>query len=163
MSEQGGDESSDKPCFPTTTLAAVLLDSFNIFLKNLPLYLYIFFFTTLPLSFLLFSLSLSSRPVTTLVRHLEALALLAPTRFESRHLWKESRREAVSLLRLRALYLLPSYALSITAATSAVASAAAALSGKRPTLATAAAAVRLTWKRTLATSICVYGIMMGYC
>ncbi|KAJ0090641.1 hypothetical protein Patl1_14404 [Pistacia atlantica] len=124
----------------------ILFNSFEIFPVNKQIFLSIFTLTTLPLSFLLFSVSVSAQPIKAHVYNLEALAQLAPTRFEGRHLWKESRADALSLLHLRLSYFLPCYALSLIAAVSAVHSAHSAL----------------TWKRPLVTSICIYAVLVLY-
>nr|KYP51409.1 hypothetical protein KK1_026690 [Cajanus cajan] len=78
--------------------------------------------TTLPLSTLVISESISTHSLSSQIHHLEALARFAPTRFEARHVWHQSRHDALSLLRTRALFSLPSYLLSLAAALSAVAS-----------------------------------------
>ncbi|RVW27938.1 hypothetical protein CK203_094089 [Vitis vinifera] len=66
---------------------------------------------------------------------MEAVAALSPTRFEGRHVWKESCAYAISLL----------------AAIPAVHSMDLSCNGKRPTFDTALTAVRTTWKRPLVT------------
>ncbi|KAJ0032028.1 hypothetical protein Pint_14262 [Pistacia integerrima] len=124
----------------------ILFNSFEIFPVNKQIFLSIFTLTTLPLSFLLFSVSVSAQPIKAHVYNLEALAQLAPTRFEGRHLWKESRADALSLLHLRLSYFLPCYVLSLIAAVSAVHS----------------AHSSLTWKRPLVTSICIYAVLVLY-
>ncbi|KAL5548932.1 hypothetical protein UlMin_004163 [Ulmus minor] len=140
----------------------ILFDSLKIFLRNKQLYFSIFALATLPLSALLFSLSLSSHHLKSRIFHLESLARLASTRFEARHVWKESRDDAVSILRLKVLFFLPCYALSLFAAVTAVNSTSLAFSGKRPNLQTAIAAVKLTWKRPLVTTIYVYVLLFAY-
>ncbi|XP_019078482.1 uncharacterized protein LOC100243016 [Vitis vinifera] len=122
----------------------------------------IFALATLPLSLLLFSLSLSSHPIKSQIYHLEAVAALSPTRFEARHVWKESRAYTISLVRLNALFFFPCYALSLLAAITAVHSTGLSCNGKRPTLDTALTAVRTTWKKPLVTTICVYAVMLVY-
>lgn len=139
-----------------------LVSSFKILLRNPILHLSIFALATLPLSLLLFSLSISSRPIESKIYSLEALAIVAPTRFEARQIWKESREETVSLLRYKALFCLPSYVLSLLAAITAVNSTALTYDGKLANFDTAVKAVRLTWKRPLVTSIYVYGITCAY-
>ncbi|XP_034699331.1 uncharacterized protein LOC117924718 [Vitis riparia] len=96
--------------------------------------------TTLPLSLLLFSLSLSSHPIKSQIYHLEAVAALSPTRFKARC----------------------AYAISLLAAIPAVHSTDLSCNGKRPTFDTALTAVRTTWKRPLVTTICVYAVVLVY-
>ncbi|KDO38156.1 hypothetical protein CISIN_1g045870mg, partial [Citrus sinensis] len=79
-----------------------------------------FTFIVLPLSFLHFSLSFSYHIIKNHINSLEALASYAPTCFESRHLWQESRSDALSILHLKFLYFMPSYLLSFIAATTTV-------------------------------------------
>ena len=67
-----------------------------------------------------FSLSLLSLPPLSQIHHLEAIALLAATRFEARHVSEESRSDALYLLKLKTLISLPIFLLSVAAATSAV-------------------------------------------
>lgn len=142
------------------SFAAVILLSLNVFLRNPRIFLSIYALTVLPLSFLLFALSLSSHPIQARILHLEVVALAAPTRFEARHVWEESRAAALSLLFRRALFLLPCSALSLLALVSAAASASAAASGRRASLASAVAAVRHGWKRAGVTSICAYCVVL---
>ncbi|XP_059635785.1 uncharacterized protein LOC132277965 [Cornus florida] len=157
MLERDDEFSQENWCLaPLTTL----LTSFKIFQRNLKLFSSIFALTTLPLSLLLCSLSLSSHPMMSQIYHLEALAMVAPTRFEARQVLKQSREEALSLLRLKALYFVPCYVLSLIATVMAVSSTAVSLSGKRASLSTAVTAVKATWRRPLVTSICVYAIML---
>uniref|UniRef100_F6H9R5 Uncharacterized protein n=1 Tax=Vitis vinifera TaxID=29760 RepID=F6H9R5_VITVI len=92
----------------------------------------------------------------------ERVAALSPTRFEARHVWKESRAYTISLVRLNALFFFPCYALSLLAAITAVHSTGLSCNGKRPTLDTALTAVRTTWKKPLVTTICVYAVMLVY-
>ncbi|WJZ98576.1 hypothetical protein VitviT2T_017090 [Vitis vinifera] len=155
-----GEESPQDSCFlsPLKTLFA----SFKILLRNPKVFVSIFALATLPLSLLLFSLSLSSHPIKSQIYHLEAVAALSPTRFEARHVWKESRAYAISLVRLNALFFFPCYALSLLAAITAVHSTGLSCNGKRPTLDTALTAVRTTWKKPLVTTICVYAVMLVY-
>ncbi|KAF3452852.1 hypothetical protein FNV43_RR03285 [Rhamnella rubrinervis] len=138
------------------------LDSLVIFLRNKRLFLSIFILATFPLSILLFSLSLSSHHLKSHVYHLESVARLASTRFEARHVWKESRSDAVSTLRIKALFFLPCYALSLLAAATAVSSTSLACNGKSPSLRTALSAVKLSWKRAVVTTICIYAILLAY-
>ncbi|XP_048334280.2 uncharacterized protein LOC125423626 [Ziziphus jujuba] len=160
---QGLDVSSHThhTCSPFPTLN-ILVDSLLIFLRNKRLFFSIFALTTFPLSLLLFSLSFSSHHLKSHVYHLESVARLASTHFEARHVWKESRSDAVSLLRIRALFFLPCYALSLLAAVAAVTSTFSACNGKRPSLHAAVSAFKMTWKRPLVTTICVYAILLAY-
>ncbi|EXB94940.1 hypothetical protein L484_023049 [Morus notabilis] len=153
--------SSPSSCF-LLQAPKILLDSLKIFLRNKRIFLSIFALTTLPLSFLLFSLSLSSHRLRSHVLQLESLASLSPTRFEARQVWKESRDDAISILYTKALFLLPCFSLSLLAAVSAVTSVTLAVNGKRPTLHSAVTAVKSTWKRPLATSILVYALFLAY-
>nr|XP_011460535.1 PREDICTED: uncharacterized protein LOC101315033 isoform X2 [Fragaria vesca subsp. vesca] len=167
MSERDGSSSHhhhhDPPKSTLVLLKQVLLDSLKIILRNPQTFLSIFALTTLPLSLLLFSLSLSSHPIKSHVYHLESLASQAPTRFEARQVWKESRDDAVSLLlRIKLLYFLPSYLLSLLASLAAVTAASSAFHGKAPTLRSSLAAVKSTWHRPFATSICVYALLIAY-
>ncbi|XP_057969604.1 uncharacterized protein LOC131158768 [Malania oleifera] len=147
----------DSYCFPTTIFL-----SLNIFLRNPKIFLSIFALATLPVSLLLFLLALSSSPIKSQILLLEAVAQVAPTRFEARHVWDESRAAALSLLARKALVFAPCFALSLAAFVSAATSVAAAAAGRRPSLAAAASAVRLSWKRPAATAICAYGVVLVY-
>ncbi|KAH0993290.1 hypothetical protein GBA52_004773 [Prunus armeniaca] len=158
MSERDGVFSHDQQ----STALKTLLDSLKIFLRNKQTFISIFALTTLPLSFLLFSLSLSSHPLKSHIFHLESLARLAPTRFEARQVWKESRDDAVSLLRIKAIFFLPSYALSLLASVTAVTATSSSFHGKRPDLRSSLNAIKLTWRRPLVTSICIYALSIAY-
>ncbi|KAK3221601.1 hypothetical protein Dsin_008626 [Dipteronia sinensis] len=141
----------------------ILYNSLEFFPRNKRISISIFSLLTLPLSFVLFSFSVSARPIKSHIYHLEALARFAPTRFEARHVWNESRVDAVYLLRLRLLYFLPSYSLSLLSAITAVVSAHSSSSaGKRLSLRTALSHVKLTWKRPLVTTICIYAVLVLY-
>lgn len=140
----------------------ILFHSLEIFPVNKQIFLSIFTLTTLPLSFLLFSFSLSAHPIKARVYNLEVLAQLASTRFESRHLWKESRSDALSLLHLRVSYFLPCYLLSLLAAVSVVHSADSAVHGKRFSFLTVWSHIKQTWKRPLVTSLCIYAVLVLY-
>lgn len=148
-------------CFLSPPLKTLFV-SFGVLLRNPRVFVSIFALTTLPLSLLLFSQSLSSHPIKTQIYHLEIVAALSPTRFEARHVWKESRAYAISLVRLNALFFFPSYFLSLLAAITAVHSTALFCNGKRPSLFTAITAVRTTWKRVFVSTICVYAVMAVY-
>ncbi|KAK2646510.1 hypothetical protein Ddye_021705 [Dipteronia dyeriana] len=141
----------------------ILCNSLEFFPRNKRISISIFSLLTLPLSFLLFSFSHSARPIKSHIYHLEALARFAPTRFEARHVWNESRADAVYLLRLRLLYFLPSYSLSLLSTITAVVSVNSSSSaGKRLSLRMALSHVKLTWKRPLVTTICIYAIFVLY-
>ncbi|KAK9275534.1 hypothetical protein L1049_022801 [Liquidambar formosana] len=160
MSERVDEFSRESCClFP---LINTLLDSFKIFLRNFRIFLSIFALTTLPLSLLLFSLSLHSHPIQSQIYHLESLAFSSSTRFEARHVWKESRADAVSLLRIKALFSIPCYVLSLLSVITAVNSTALAFHGRRPSFSTAVLAVKTAWKRPFVTSLYVYSLMMAY-
>ncbi|KAJ1433538.1 hypothetical protein SESBI_06074 [Sesbania bispinosa] len=118
--------------------------------------------TTLPLSTLIISESIFTHPLISHIHHLEALAHVAPTRFEARHVWRESRDDAVSLLRIKVLFALPSYLLSLAAALSAVQSTLLASHGITPTLHSAAASFKPNWMRLVITTIFVYGILYAF-
>ncbi|KAK4801618.1 hypothetical protein SAY86_022105 [Trapa natans] len=125
-------------------------------------FLAIYALTALPLSLLIFSLAVSAHPIEIRVRSLESLARISPTHFESRQVLEESRSEAISALRLRAAYSLPCLVFSVAALASSVHSASAAVSGRRPSLSSAATVVRERWFRALVTSICVYASMWAF-
>jgi hypothetical protein len=152
----------DHPSTSLTLVKVVLLDSVKIFLRNKQTFLSIFALTTLPLSLLLFSLSLSSHPLKSHVYHLESLASQAPTRFEARQVWKESRDDAVSLFRIKLLYSFPSYVVSLIASVTAVTATSLSFDGKPLNLRSSVAAVKSSWKRPLATSICIYALSVAY-
>ncbi|KAK2968208.1 hypothetical protein RJ640_017689 [Escallonia rubra] len=160
MSEKGSD-SQQEPCslLPLT----ILLNSLKIFPRNLQLFSLIFAFTAFPLSLLLFSLSVSSHPIKSEIFHLEALALNIQIRVQATNIRAESHdRHALALLRLRALYFLPCYVLSLLAAITAVSSTVVACSGKRPTVGVAVATTKLTWLRAVVTTICLYVVTTMY-
>ncbi|XP_059461987.1 uncharacterized protein LOC132190981 [Corylus avellana] len=159
MSERDDLLSQPPTCSPPLS---TLLISLKIFLRNKLLFLSLFALTTLPLSFLLVSLSHSSLPFKSHVLHLEAVAHLSSTRFEARHVWKDSRAHALSLLKLKVLFFLPSYFLSLLAAVTAVNSTASSCHAARPTLLTAFTAVKLTWKRPFVTTILIYALSLLY-
>lgn len=140
----------------------ILLSSLEIFPRNKQICFSIYTLGTLPLSFLLFSLSLSSHPLISHIYDLESLAQFSSTRFEARHVWMESREDAISLVRLRLLYFFPSYFLSIIAAITTVSSTYSSLNGKRFDLRAAVTAVVLAWKRTLVTTVCIYAVLTLY-
>lgn len=138
----------------------ILLNSLVLFSRNKRIFFLIFTLTVIPLSFLHFSLSFSCHAIKNHIYSLEALAGYAPTGFESRHVWQESRANALSLLRLKFLYFLPSYLLSLVAAITTVNSTYSAVNNRRFTLRTAIASVTLTWKRPLVTTFCIYVVLV---
>lgn len=162
MSERDSAVNLRDCCLAAFSPFKTLLDSLAVLLRNKRLFLALFAGAALPLSLLLFSLAVSSHPVQSRVLSLESLARLAPTRFESRQVLKESRELAISLLRLRASYSLPSLALSLAAAVSAVSSSHSSLSGKRPTLRSSLSPFRQKFARAFATAICVHASMWIY-
>lgn len=141
---------------------STLYISLKIFLRNKHIFLSIFALATLPLSFLLFSLSLFSHRLKSHVYHLEVIALRSHTRIEARHVWQESRADALGLLKLRALFFLPNFLLSLVAAVTSVTSTVSAVHSERPTLVSSFAAVKLTWKRPSVTTIFIYAISLFY-
>ncbi|KAK4766899.1 hypothetical protein SAY86_014650 [Trapa natans] len=154
--------SSPSSSSPMTSTFRILFQSIAIIIRHRLHFLATYALTALPLSLLLFSLAISAHPIEIRVRSLESLARLSPTRFESRQILKESRSEALSALRLRAAYSLPCLVLSIAALASSAQSTSAAVSGRRPALSSAVAAVRERWLRALVTTICVYASMWGF-
>ncbi|KAL6332053.1 hypothetical protein AAG906_020732 [Vitis piasezkii] len=89
---------------------------------------------------------MTSKHTISRMFHCTAVAALSPTRFEARHVWKESCAYAISLL----------------ASIPAVHSTDLSCNGKHPTFDTALTAVRTTWKRPLVTTICVYAVVLVY-
>ncbi|KAL2960965.1 hypothetical protein AAZX31_17G065900 [Glycine max] len=158
MTESGG--VSGWWCDSLTPLK-VIVESLRIMAWNKVMFASIMVLTTLPLSTLLISQSIYTHPLTSQIQHLEALARFTSTRFESRHVWQESRHEALSLLRIKALFSLPSYLLSLAAALAAVHSTLLSLH-TTPSLHSAAAAFRLHSARLLATTIFVYAILFAF-
>ena len=154
-------ESSDDTFLFFPPLSTLYI-SLKIFLRNKHIFLPIFALATLPLSFLLFSLSLYSHRLKSHVYHLEFIALRSHTRFEARHVWQESRADALGLLKLRALFFLPNFLLSLVAAVTSVSSTVSAVHSKRPTLVSSFEAVKLTWKRPSVTTIFTYAISLFY-
>ncbi|KAL2318805.1 hypothetical protein Fmac_032681 [Flemingia macrophylla] len=141
----------------------ILWESLRIVHGNKLLFCAIFSLTTLPLSFLTFAFVISTHPLRTHVHHLEAVARVAHTRVEARHVWHESRHDAVHLVRMRALFSLLVFPFSLAAVAAAVHAAAAAFQGN-PASAAVFSAVRRggTWKRPAVTVIFVYVILMGF-
>ncbi|KAK8579280.1 hypothetical protein V6N12_069608 [Hibiscus sabdariffa] len=142
-------------------LLALFSGSLRIFFQNKRFFISILLFLALPLSFLLLSLSLSSRPLKRHIFHLESVALLTSTSFESRHLLKESRDESISLLRLKLLYFFPSFLFSLLSFISAV-HVASLSPPHRPSFLSTAAAIGLSWKRVVVTSLCSYSLFLLY-
>ncbi|GMJ13843.1 hypothetical protein like AT4G16850 [Hibiscus trionum] len=140
---------------------ALFSGSLRIFFQNKHIFLPILLFLALPLSFLLLSLSISSRPLKRHIFHLESVALLTSTSFESRHLLKQSREESISLLRLKLLYSFPSFFFSLLSFISAV-HVASVPPPHRPSFFSTAAAIRLAWKRVAVTSLCSYSLFLLY-
>ncbi|XP_028773747.1 uncharacterized protein LOC114742764 [Neltuma alba] len=139
----------------------ILIDSLKIFLRNKRFFFSIFFFVSVPLSFLTFFLFISTYPLRAEIYHLEAVALVAPTRFEARHVWQESREDAIYLLRIKALFSIPCFVLSLFAAVAAVHATALSYNGKVPTLQSAATAFKQNWKRPTITAIFIYAILLA--
>ncbi|KAK7291910.1 hypothetical protein RIF29_07455 [Crotalaria pallida] len=136
----------------------IILDSFKILITNKLLFTSILIFTTLPLSTLLISLSFSLHSRATQIYHLEMLARYSSTRFEARHVWQESRHDALSLLRIKALFSLPSFLLSLSAAISSVHSSL----SPSPSLRSAFHSISLSFKRPFLTSFFVYAILFVF-
>ncbi|XP_047172806.1 uncharacterized protein LOC124840738 [Vigna umbellata] len=131
----------------------ILWDSLRIIHTNKLIFCFILCFTTLPLSFLTFTLAISTHQLRSKIYHLEAVASVAHTRVEARHVWHESRDNAVSLLRTRLLYALLSFPISLAAAVSAIHTAA---HGK-PISPRAA-----NWKGPAVTVVFVYVLLMAF-
>ncbi|KAF5742866.1 hypothetical protein HS088_TW09G00927 [Tripterygium wilfordii] len=141
----------------------ILLDSIKIISRNKQIFFPIFALLALPLSLHLFSVSFVSLPLKSHIHHLESVALYSASRFEARQIWKESRESAISLLRLKALFFLPSFILSLLAAISSVSSTAAAgITSQRPNLRSALTAIRQTWHRPALTTIFIYAVSLSY-
>ncbi|GMI92869.1 hypothetical protein like AT4G16850 [Hibiscus trionum] len=139
----------------------LFFDPFKIFFQNKHILFPVLIFLTLPLSSLLFSLSLYSRPLKRHIIHLESVALLSSTRVEAHHVLKESRDESLSLLRLKFFFSLPSSILSLLSFISTVH--VSSLSPSHPSsLLSTFNALRLAWKRVAVTSICSYALLFLY-
>ncbi|KAJ6673479.1 hypothetical protein OIU85_012477 [Salix viminalis] len=116
----------------------------------------------LPLSLLFFSRALAFHPIQSQILHLEFVASLSPTRFEARHVWKESREIAIALLHSNFLYSVPSFTLSLLAAVSSVVSAESGyhrnpISGKSR----ASYAMVFNWRRDFRFGFCYLGYRVG--
>lgn len=140
----------------------ILLDSLTILHTNKLLFTCIILFTTLPLSFLIFTITISTNTLRSHIYHLESMALFVPTRMEARHAWHESRDDAVSLLRTRAIFSLPCFPLSLAAAVSTVHATLSAVDGNPATVRSAASAVMCSWKRSAATAVVGYVILLAF-
>ncbi|EEF29167.1 conserved hypothetical protein [Ricinus communis] len=151
-----------KPTNSSCSFKTLLTESLNIFSRNKHIYFLLFTLITLPLSYLHFHLSLSSDPLKSQIIHLEYLASRAPTRFEARQVWKESRELVVSLLHLKLLYFIPTYILSLLAAVAVIAATESRYNRKTTSFSTLLSAFKANWTRPLVTSICVYVILMLY-
>ncbi|XP_027338404.1 uncharacterized protein LOC113852379 [Abrus precatorius] len=137
----------------------ILIDSLRLLNTNKLLFSSILCFATLPLSFLTFTLAISTHTLASHIYHLEAVARAASTRVEATHVWHESRHDAVSLLRTRALFSLLCFPLSLAAAVSSIHAAVSAVQGKAVTV---SSAVRNNWKRPAVTAIFVYAILLAF-
>ncbi|KAK7327711.1 hypothetical protein VNO77_21799 [Canavalia gladiata] len=137
----------------------ILMNSVRVVNSNKLVFCSILCFTTLPLSFLTFTHTLSTHTLRSHIYHLEAVARVASTRVEASHVWHESRNDAVSLLRTRALFALLCFPLSLAAAVSSVHVAVSAVQGKASSI---SSAVRDHWKRPAVTAIFVYVILLAF-
>ncbi|KAE8653834.1 Detected protein of unknown function [Hibiscus syriacus] len=158
-------QQQNKPTKPPSSSSSIVLALFSgslrILFQNKHIFFSILLFLALPLSFLLFSLSYTSRPLKRHILHLESAALLTASNFESGHLLKESREESISLLRLKLLYSFPSSVFSLLSFISAV-HVASVSPPHRPSFLSTAAAIRLAWKRVVVTSLCSYSLFFLY-
>jgi hypothetical protein len=141
---------------------ATVFEPLKVLHNNKLVFFFIASFTTLPLSFILFTLSISTNNLRYHIYHLEALARLTSTLMEARHVWHESRDNAVYLLRIRSLFLLLCFPLSLAAAVLSVHTTYSSLQGKTVTVNSAVIAVRENWKRPFVTAIFVYVIMLTF-
>ncbi|OIW19453.1 hypothetical protein TanjilG_09473 [Lupinus angustifolius] len=137
----------------------IILDSLKILFSNKLVFTFILFFTILPLSTLIITQSISLHSRSIQIYYLEILALYSSTRIEARHVWQESRHDALSLLRTKALFSLPIYFLSLSAAISSVHST---VSTTSPTLHSAAKSIYFNYKRPFLTSIFIYAILFVF-
>jgi len=147
---------------PAIICSCLIFQPLQIFFINKQIFIFIFALLALPLSLLFFSRSLAFHPVQSQILHLEFIAALSPTRFEARHVWKESRETAIALLHCNFLYFVPSFTLSLLAAVSSVVSAESGYHRNPIGVKSALNAVKSTWRRTLVTSIFVYVILFCY-
>uniref|UniRef100_M4FG74 Transmembrane protein n=1 Tax=Brassica campestris TaxID=3711 RepID=M4FG74_BRACM len=130
--------------------------------RNKHILLPIFAFIAIPLSALHLSLTLTSFRLKNHVFRLEALANVVHTRFEARQIWEESRQDAVSLLRLKSRYFVPSFILSCIVSIAVITSTSFSHQGLNPSLKSSFASVKSSWMRVTATSIVVYGLLFLY-
>ncbi|XP_058113326.1 uncharacterized protein LOC131256455 [Magnolia sinica] len=134
----------------------ILYDSFRILCKNPISFISITTLTILPLSLLHISLAFASQPLEAQISYKASIIGVGPIAIDLRHVYDEIRSDALSLVRLKAVYFLPSYVLSLLAAITAVSSAALSYNGNRPSRETVLTAIRMTWPTLFVTSICVY-------
>lgn len=139
-----------------------VLEAVRVIHNKKLVFLFISLFTTLPLSFLFFTLSITTHTLRSHIYHLEALALFTSTLMEARHVWHESRDNAVYLLRIRALFFLICLPLSLAAAVSSVHTTYNFIQGKSVTVNSVVNAVKDNWKRPLVTAIFVYVILFAF-
>ncbi|KAL5066691.1 hypothetical protein RYX36_017578 [Vicia faba] len=140
----------------------VVFEPLRVIHNNKLVFFYIASFTTLPLSFLLLTLSITTHTLRSHVYHLEALASLTSTLMEARHVWHESRDNAVYLLRVRSLFFLLCFPLSLAAVLSSVHTTSSFIHGKTVTVHSTVNAVKDNWKRPCVTAIFVYVIMFTF-
>ncbi|XP_057434030.1 uncharacterized protein LOC130726744 [Lotus japonicus] len=140
----------------------ILFDSLRILLHNKLLFCSIFLLTTLPLSFLFFTLTISTHSLRYQIYHLQALARVVSTRVESGHVLEESRVNAISLIRTRGVFSLLSFPLSLAASVSAVHATISSFNGKHASVSSAITAVKTTWKRPSVTAIFAYTILFAF-
>ncbi|XVE71748.1 hypothetical protein DITRI_Ditri10aG0176700 [Diplodiscus trichospermus] len=161
MSERDDQNQPTKSLSSSFSVLLQLFSAFKIFYQNKHIFIPVLFFFNLPLSFLHFSLSFSSRPLKRHIFHLESLALLSSTRFEARQVLRESREASLSLLRLKLLYSFPSSILSLLSFIATVH--ATSLSPScRPSFHSTVTALNLAWKRVVVTTLCSYAIFLLY-
>jgi hypothetical protein len=140
----------------------ILFNSLTILSTNKLIFTIIFFLTTLPLSTLLIYQSIFTQQLTIQIRHLEALAHFASTQFEARHVWHESRDDAIFLIRIKALFSFPAYLISLIATLSAVHSSLSASHGITPTVNSTVNSFKPNIMRLFVTSIFVYAILFVF-
>ncbi|KAJ6435545.1 hypothetical protein OIU84_000693 [Salix udensis] len=147
---------------PAFICSCLIFQPLQIFFINKQIFIFMFALLALPLSLLFFSRALAFHPIQSQILHLEFVASLSPTRFEARHVWKESREIAIALLHSNFLYSVPSFTLSLLAAVSSVVSAESGYHRNPISAKSVLNAIRSTWRRTLVTSIFVYVILFCY-
>ncbi|QHO21842.1 hypothetical protein HN51_064232 [Arachis hypogaea] len=111
--------------------------------------------TSVPLSALTLYEARTTHDLAAHIHRLESLGRHVHTRLEARHVFEESRQNALSLLRLKLLFSFPSYLLSLFASLFAVHSSLL----PSPTLRSAAIASFHSFHRPLLTSIVVYALL----